>query len=454
MAEPSAKSFLSLLEKSQIVSDDRLKSALANLAEVSEGAKVDTQTLASHLIDSGLITRWHVDKLLGGKYKGFFLGKFKLQGHLGTGGMSSVYLAEHKLSRQTRAIKVLPRKRVSDRSYLDRFYREGQAAAALNHPNVVRIYDICSEADTHYMVMEHVKGSDLYEIVKADGPLDANVAADYVCQAAEGLQHAHEKGMVHRDIKPANLLRTDDGVIKILDLGLALFQQEGEESLTVMHNEKIMGTADYLSPEQAVNSHNVDHRADIYSLGCTLYFLLTGNPPFSQGSLAQRIAMHQTKHPQSLLKVRPKLPVQLVAICEKMMQKKPQDRFRDCEHLRQTVALFLEDPGQDAGIARPRALKRGDSKNVAGGSLDRGKKENPRSEFMIDTEAVPSSPKASLSSKILAGGSQKLPRNSQTAPQIRTRRKAKKFPVWVVPLLIMLMVVILIAVLVVAARIS
>jgi serine/threonine-protein kinase len=221
-----------------------------------------------------------------------------------------------------------------------------------------------------------------------------------------------------------------------------------------MHNEKIMGTADYLSPEQAVNSHNVDHRADIYSLGCTLYFLLTGNPPFSQGSLAQRIAMHQTKHPQSLLKVRPKLPVQLVAICEKMMQKKPQDRFRDCEHLRQTVALFLEDPGQDAGIARPRALKRGDSKNVAGGSLDRGKKENPRSEFMIDTEAVPCSPKASLSSKILAGGSQKLPRNSQTAPQIRTRRKAKKFPVWVVPLLIMLMVVILIAVLVVAARIS
>ena len=349
MAEQSAKSFLSLVERSGIVVQSRLKAALAKLKEKQSGQKVSVDLLAEHLVDSGLITDWHVDKLRNGKYKGFFLGKFKLLGHLGTGGMSSVYLAQHKISEKTRAIKVLPRKRVSDKSYLDRFYLEGRAAAALNHPNVVRIYDICNESDTHYMVMEHVKGRDLYETVKATGPLDFENAADYIVQAAQGLAHAHDKGLVHRDIKPANLLLTDEGVVKILDLGLALFQEQEEESLTVLFNEKVMGTADYLSPEQAVNSHEVDHRADIYSLGCTLYFLLTGKPPFSEGTLAQRIAMHQTAEPPPIEDQRPECPAELVAICQKMMKKKPNERFADCRELAGTVELFLKESVSAAG---------------------------------------------------------------------------------------------------------
>ena len=196
--------------------------------------------------------------------------------------MSSVYLAQHKISEQLRAIKVLPRKKVADKSYLDRFYLEARVAASLNHPNVIRIYDICNEGGTHYMVMEYVDGTDLYELGKKNGPLDFNSAAKFTAQAAEGLIHAHQQDLVHRDIKPANLFKTDQGLIKILDLGLALVNQNDSQSLTVLHNEKVMGTADYLSPEQAVNSHDVDSRADIYSLGCTLYYFLDRPPAVPQ----------------------------------------------------------------------------------------------------------------------------------------------------------------------------
>ena len=479
MAEQSAKSFLSLLEKSRIVADDSLKSALSDLADIADGEKVNTEKLAAHLVDSGLITEWHVDKLLDGKYKGFFLGKFKLLGHLGTGGMSSVYLAMHKVSQQTRAIKVLPRKRVSDKSYLERFYREGQAAAALNHANVVRIYDICNEADTHYMVMEHVKGADLYETVKDDGPLSPETAAGYVMQAAAGLAHAHEKNMVHRDIKPANLLLTDEGVVKILDLGLALFQQEEEESLTVLHNEKVMGTADYLSPEQAVNSHNVDHRADIYSLGCTLYFLLTGKPPFSEGSLAQRIAMHQTQDPKSLLEVRAEIPKELVLICEKMMRKDPDKRYRDCNHLQQAITGYLArknspvaagdipisdetlqydgvdgDQGSESGS--PKASNSATDELAVATLADhqsiRPKKSD--SPFAIDTEAVPDSENASISSKVLSHSPRQEKPVAKVAPKIRTRGRRKKVPVWAIAAVVFLMIAILVGVIILAVEIS
>jgi serine/threonine-protein kinase len=475
MAEQNAKSFLSLLEKSRIVADDSLKSALSKLADIADGEKVNTEKLASHLVDSGLITRWHVDKLLDGKYKGFFLGKFKLLGHLGTGGMSSVYLAQHKVSEQTRAIKVLPRKRVSDKSYLERFYREGQAAAALNHPNVVRIYDICSEADTHFMVMEHVKGADLYEIVKDDGPLSPQVAADYVLQAAEGLKHAHEKAMVHRDIKPANLLRTQEGVVKILDLGLALFQQEEEESLTVLHNEKVMGTADYLAPEQAVNSHNVDHRADIYSLGCTLYFLLTGKPPFSEGSLAQRIAMHQTQEPLSLLEADPNLPPELVKICEKMMRKNPDDRYRDCDHLRQAIAGFLARQTTSVAAGGDQAFQDSTSSTSTADATNRvGLDDSATSKtdelavatvahsrdaaadspFAIDTSSVAQDPNASPSSRAIARASSATDKTTKVAPKIRTRRRGKKVPAWAIAAVVIAMIAILVGVLIFAASIA
>ncbi len=449
MAEPSAKSFLNILERSGIVAEDRLKNALQELSRKSNGKSVRVDDLTAHLIRSGLLTQWHCDKLLAGKYKGFFLGKYKLLGHLGTGGMSSVYLAEHKLSGQKRAIKVLPRKRVSDKSYLDRFYREGKAAASLNHPNIVRIYDICNEADTHYMVMEWVDGIDLYELVKKDGPLSFEKGIDYVMQAAEGLRHAHQKNLVHRDIKPANLLLARDGVVKILDLGLALMREE-TESLTVLYNEKVMGTADYLAPEQAVNSHEVDHRADIYSLGCTLYFLLTGHPPFPEGTLAQRIAMHQTRDPAPITDSRPDCPEPLVKVCELMMKKdvneRPQSSFELTSLLqsfREAGELPAEPPltGLEIKTQKNKAKSAGStsSKKLKDAGVAKIPRKATQSPFAIST---------SKSGKplISPSGSKK--------PLPRPRSKQPPIPGWALALIIVFMFIALLLVLMIAVNFS
>lgn len=449
MSETSAKSFLSLLERSGIVTEIRLKDELAALSEKAAGRKIDARELSEHLVDSGLITSWHAQKLLGGKYKGFFLGKYKLLGHLGSGGMSSVYLAEHRLSGQKRAIKVLPRKKVSDKSYLDRFYLEARAAASLNHPHVVRIYDICNESDTHYMVMEYVQGSDLYDVVKSNGPLPIEKAVEYTAQAAIGLSHAHERELVHRDIKPANLLVTSEEVVKILDLGLALVNQDDTASLTLLYNEKIMGTADYLSPEQAVNSHNVDHRADIYSLGCTLYFLLTGHPPFPKGTLAQRIAMHQTQEPADIRDSRADCPQALVDICSRMMAKKADDRYQTCADLRSELLGFLET-GKQLGIGVSNA---GIAQQVVGSAAptvitEHGDDEG--FEFEIDTSRS-SEPDPNQSKESRTETQKQQDSTKKLAGSSKSFRRRKAPPKWVLPVLIALMLAILFAVMAIAS---
>lgn len=342
MADLTTSRFIEITRKSNLVDAAALDAAVSRFNEAHRAAELpdgDEQAkdqeekkrviqLAEWLVNEQLLTEWHTDKLLAGKYKGFFLGKYKLLGHLGTGGMSSVYLAEHVKMRDQRAIKVLPKSRVADSSYLARFQLEAKAIASLSHPNVVRAYDIDNEGDVHYIVMEYVDGDDLQTIVRERGVLDYMSAAKYIAGAARGLQHAHDAGLIHRDVKPANLLINSSGQIKILDLGLALFAADEDASLTVAHNENVLGTADYLAPEQAINSHRVDHRVDIYGLGCTLYYLLTGHPPFNEGSLAQRIARHQTEMPESIRKERPDCPGELEGICVKMMQKDPRYRYQ------------------------------------------------------------------------------------------------------------------------------
>jgi serine/threonine-protein kinase len=466
----SAKSFLKLLDKSGIVEESRLKDTLAELSRQAAGRTVETQELVDHLVNAQLITPWHVEKLMAGKYKGFFLGKYKLLGHLGTGGMSAVYLAEHKISGNRRAIKVLPRKNVSDASYLDRFYREGKAAASLDHPNVVRIYDICSDSNTHYMVMEHVQGTDLYQTVKQNGPLKIKDAVHAIIQACRGLAHAHQRELVHRDIKPANLLRMKDGTVKILDLGLALFNLgEDDESLTVLHNEKIMGTADYLSPEQAVNSHEVDHRADIYSLGCTLYYILTGHPPFPTGSLAQRIAMHQSKQPPSVIVSRADCPQPLAEICHAMMAKRPEHRYQTCDDLVAELTAFLEtgqqrciglDPAtsQDTFVASesPAADETILSSLPPGRLLD----ETPDSSiFAIDTSGSSPSMKGRASSSNIHHDANASHARSASASFARSAKlkqlsQTTKQHKWIIPTAIVVMFLILVAVIKLAASAS
>ena len=348
-------SFLSVIERSGLIESDRLASLLAECREeveaesdlerreqagtdgdessstaVKRPPRVDAKRLAVFLVKRGELTTWQAEKLLVGKHKGYSLGKYRLLGLLGKGGMSSVYLAEHTVMKRRVAVKVLPHKRVNDASYLGRFHREAQAVAALDHRNIVRAYDVDEEVDNsmqiHFLVMEYVDGRSLQEIVAQDGPVDPRVAAEYIRQSALGLEHAHENGLVHRDIKPGNLLVDRSGTVKLLDLGLARFFDDTENSLTVEHDEKVLGTADYLAPEQAVDSHSVDHRADLYSLGCTLYFLLTGHPPFTEGSLAQRLIAHQTKEPPPVTDDRDDVPESLQALLQRLMKKDPDER--------------------------------------------------------------------------------------------------------------------------------
>ena len=346
MAKLNVASFLDYVERSTLVDADALQKSIAEL-KAKNGGKLpdDVDAAAAHLVATGLLTQWHVDKLMDKKYKGFFLGKYKLLRHIGSGGMSTVYLAEHMLMHRQRAIKVLPKARVNDSSYLDRFHREAQATATLDHPNIVRCYDVDNDGDTHYLVMEFIEGRDLNSVVKQEGPLPLELACNYIAQAAEGLQHAHNANLIHRDVKPANLLVDSKGVVKLLDLGLALFSDDGKASLTAAHNENVLGTADYLAPEQAVNSHKVDHRADIYGLGCALYFLLTGHPPFPEGTLAQRIAKHQQQMPEDIRKERPECPRDLADICVKMMQKRPEKRYANMREVADALEGWLANHG-------------------------------------------------------------------------------------------------------------
>jgi serine/threonine protein kinase len=331
MAKPTVKNFIELVQRSKLVDDELLKQSLLDCKEqLGERFPNDVDAVADFLVRANLISQWHCEKLFGGKYKGFFLGKYKLLDHLGTGGMSSVYLAEHVVMRRKAAIKVLPKRRLSDSSYLQRFHLEAQATARLEHPKIVRAYDINNEGDNHYIVMEYVRGRDLHTMIKEDGPLPYAQAAKYIAQAANALQHAHENGLIHRDVKPGNLLIDDGGIVKILDLGLALFSDDDRASLTIA----------YLAPEQAVNSHEVDARVDVYGLGCSLYYALTGHAPFPDGSLAQRIAKHQSQMPADIRIDRPDCPQELVEICVKMMNKKPEDRFATCREVGQRLTAW------------------------------------------------------------------------------------------------------------------
>ena len=371
MAKPKVDAFLDLVRRSGLVEKDRLNALLLELKREAGGHSItDTAFVADRIVQAELLTRWQADRLLEGRHKGFFLGKYKLLGLLGTGGMSSVYLAEHVLMQRRVAIKVLPKSRVEDTSYLARFHREAQAAAALDHRNIVRAYDVDNEGSIHYLVMEYVEGRDLQHIVQEDGPLDYLVAADYIRQAAEGLAHAHQSGLIHRDVKPANLLVDQKNVIKLLDLGLARFTDEDKASLTVAFDENVLGTADYLAPEQALDSHGVDARADIYGLGCSMYFLLTGHPPFVGGTLPQRLMMHQKEPPPSIFIDRPDAPPDLVEICMKMMAKKPDDRYQSADEVAQTADAMVGGARAMGGNGRRQRVVLAE---VGGGRSRRGR---------------------------------------------------------------------------------
>ena len=354
-SKPTIADFLENVRKSGLVEDARLKEATAAWPDSSVPLPDE---LVQSLIDAEVLTKWQTDQLRKGRHKGFVLGKYRLLRLIGAGGMSSVYLAEHSTLHSKVAIKVLPIKRVDQSSYLARFEREAQTSARLNHPNIVRAFDLDTSGSIHFIAMEFVDGIDLHAKVKQDGPLSLRQAVDYTRQAALGLQHAHEEGLVHRDIKPANLILDARGTVKILDLGLAFAKGEDDTSLTQEHGEKVLGTADYLSPEQAKDSHKADARSDIYALGCTFHYLLTGRPPFAKGTLAERIQAHLRTPPPNLLDERPDTPPALVELYFRMMEKHPEGRPQTAGEVAAALGGWLAANDQANPQGRPEPPRR------------------------------------------------------------------------------------------------
>ncbi len=277
--------------------------------------------------------------------------------------MGDVYQATHRMMERTVALKIIKCELVRKREAVDRFHREVKTAAQLTHPNIVTAYDAERAGDVHLLVMEYVDGVDLSRVIKDRGPLPVAEACSYIRQAALGLQYAHQRGMVHRDIKPQNLMVTADGTVKILDFGLASLApgiiSDAEPAnfrgdLTAAGT--IMGTPDFISPEQAKDARRADIRSDIYSLGATLYFLLSGRPPFAEGSVLDKLKSHASTSPNPLESLRNDVPAGLAAVVARMLAKDPDQRF----HTPLAVAEALA-PFTDASVDNPSMAKRNHS---------------------------------------------------------------------------------------------
>ena len=354
MAITKAEAFLAVLEKSELLNTEQFAEAQDATLLTNDAAE-----LADLLIRQEMITPWQAGQLLAGR-SSLFLGNYALMDLLGRGGMGSVFLARHRTMNRRVALKVVSKKVGKDPASLERFLAEARSIAALDHPNIVRAYDVGQESDRFYIVMEYVEGQDLDVIVREQGLFGYEDVADCIRQAADGLAHAHSRNMIHCDIKPSNLLLSDQGTIKILDMGMA--RLAGDEDSSEHHQHKMLGTVDYMSPEQAMEGPDFDHRSDIYSLGCTLYFLLTGRPPFDGGTLTQRIVKHQTQEPDDILELHPDAPRELADICKKMMAKNPDDRYQSAEEVGSRLAAWLESgrSGESTSQAQAAASKPAD----------------------------------------------------------------------------------------------
>jgi serine/threonine-protein kinase len=386
MSNPTCGSLFASLCRLQLLETTQIRE-LTGTAALKSG---DARDLARELLDRGWVTAFQMNQVLQGRAQELILGPYVLLDRLGEGGVGRVYKARHRALGRTVALKVLRKEILANHNVIRRFEREVQAAARLTHPNVVRAFNAGQAQGTYFLEMEYIEGVDLAKLVKEQGPLSVRRACDFIRQAALGLQHAHELGLIHRDIKPANLLvtkpgvrsegssaamvrppksavparPTDDdypyGIVKILDFGLARLQESDplQQQIVLTQFGTVMGTPDFLAPEQAWDTQTVDTRADLYSLGCTFYYLLAGRVPFPKGTLPEKLMQHRDIEPHSVGAARRtallgdkakvsreavkavQVPAAVAAIVHRLLAKKPDDRFQTPHEVVDALAML------------------------------------------------------------------------------------------------------------------
>lgn len=338
---------------SGLVTEDDLARSEAALRSSADGTTnaegFSDQEIGDKLVELGVLTAYQSQQLRDGRTR-FNLGPYIISDWVGQGGMGHVYKAVHKVLGRECAVKVLPQHK-STPDAINNFSREIRLQAKLDHPNLVRAYDAGHDGNVHYLVTEYVPGQDLRRLIRSQGPLTIQQAASVIMQAALGLEHAHQSGLIHRDVKPGNVLVTPTGIAKVSDLGLAGCIQEKE---TDPRAGKIVGTPDYLSPEQIRNPHDVTKVTDIYSLGCTLYYAVTGKVPFPGGtaaSKAQRIRNETPWHPRQFVS---DISEEFVEVIADMMEKEPSKRIQSAAE----VAKRLESWASEVSPIPSRQMSR------------------------------------------------------------------------------------------------
>jgi serine/threonine protein kinase/formylglycine-generating enzyme required for sulfatase activity len=408
--------------------DDVVSTGLMSAAELSafqsalpsDKQSEDAETLAKELVRAGRLTRYQASLVLHGKGRQLLLGDYLVLDKIGAGGMGQVFKARHRRMKRVVALKILPPAVMKNPDAVRRFQREVEAAAKLSHPNIVIAHDAGEHQGVHYLVMEFVDGSDLASLVRTHGPLNVRQAVACILQAARGLAHAHALGVVHRDIKPGNLLIDKEGTVKILDMGLARFGQEQaggqatQDHLT--STGVVMGTVDYMSPEQAIDTHHADERSDIYSLGCTLYFLLTGRKLYEGDTTVAKIVAHREKPIPSLHDARGDVPPALNAVYYKMVAKRPEDRYASIGAV--VVALEQVQSTLESPSAAADDVSDGNLANFLRGISGRKRETNTSIE---DTDAS----EAAEPTLVPTVPAQAAPA-AKNAPRLKTRRHQRR----------------------------
>jgi serine/threonine-protein kinase len=383
------------LKKADLLDEGQIQ----DLAGLPESSSTDPRALGTLLLKRKWLTRYQINQVALGRGAELRVGPYLLLEKVGEGGMGQVFRARHRHMQRIVALKLIRKDKLSSEEAVKRFYQEAQAAGQLHHPNIVIAYDAGPAGNSHYFAMEYIAGIDLSKLISESGPLPVGLACEYVRQAAIGLQHAHERGLVHRDIKPANLLATEDSsghtVIKILDMGLARAQSSGGSQNDLTKTGQVMGTPDYLAPEQALDARTVDARSDLYSLGCTLYYLLTGRPPFTGDSLAQVLLKHQMTDPELPPDHGANIPGGVWSIVRKLLAKQPEKRFQSAADVVSALQPWCDTTSSAVGITKSPASARSPASESVWGTIlgdeNGDAPRRPRKKTGDSTERIPAS---------------------------------------------------------------